>query len=94
MLPTDNILSFCKNNATNVMTQYGYLNHNLTVAYDTLKFLQSIESATDVGSHLIFNCYYSAFSVVDPKTYANLFSGGTIVFNLLYNLGFMYTDVN
>ena len=76
------------------MTQYNMLNHNLTVAYDTLKFLQTIESSTDVGSHLIFNCYYSAFSIVDPKTYSNLFTNNAIIFNLLYNLGFMYTDVS
>ena len=76
------------------MTQYNRLYHNLTVAYDTLKFLQSIESSADVASHLIFNCYYSAFSIVDPRTYRNLFTNNAIVFNLLFNLGFMYTDVS
>jgi hypothetical protein len=48
---------------------------------------------TDVGASIVFNCYYSVFAVIDPTTYSNLFAGSTIVYNLLFNLGFMYTSV-
>ena len=94
VLPTDNILAFCKNNATLVMPEYNKYVYNITVVPDTLKVLYTIDNSADLFSSLFFNCYYSAFSVVDPKTYSNLFVGGTIVFNLLYNLGYMYTDVS
>lgn len=42
---------------------------------------------------IVFNCYYSTKAVVNPETYKNVFSGMTLLFNILYGLGYMYTDV-
>ena len=69
------------------------INYNLTTVPDTLKMLQAVEETTDVGASVAFTCYYSIFSIVDPATYSNLFAEFAIIYNLLYNLGFMYTDV-
>ena len=40
-----------------------------------------------------FNCYYSVWSVANPTSYANVFGGLTLLYNILYNVGFMYSDV-
>lgn len=47
----------------------------------------------DVAYGIIFNCYYSAWSALNPATYSTVFGGSTILMNILYGLGFMYTDV-
>ena len=93
VLPKDNILSFCKNNITISPDHVNYITANYT-SFDLLNLMKSGEAITDVGSSIIFNCYYSVFSIIDPVTYSNLFTNNAIVFNLLFNLGFMYTDVS
>lgn len=93
VLPSDSILSLCNGNATLIEPHLKMIDYNYTTVPDNLKFLQSIDATADVGSHTFFACYYSIFAVVDPQTYANLFAEYAIVFNLLYNLGYMYTDI-
>lgn len=46
-----------------------------------------------VGYGIVFNCYYSVWTAINPATYSTVFSGQTILMNVLYGLGFMYTDV-
>ena len=75
------------------MPHYEMIYHNISITPNNLGMLQSIDATTDVGSHLVFNCYYSFFSVIDPNTYANLFKDNALIFNILYGLGYMYTDV-
>ena len=92
VLPADNILSFCKNNVTLYQTEYNKMYTSIT-NFNMLNILNAAESNMDVAASAVFNCYYSAWSIVAPQTYSNLFAGNNIVFNLLYNLGYMYTDV-
>jgi hypothetical protein len=42
---------------------------------------------------ITFNCYYSMWTAVNPATYSTVFGGQTILMNVLYGLGFMYTDI-
>lgn len=91
VLPDDSILAGCNGNATLVDDHYYMFVNNLT---DTLNFLHTIESSADLFSYTTFDCYYSLFSIVDPQTYATLFSDNNFLFNLLYNLGYMYSDVS
>ena len=48
----------------------------------------------DVGYGILFNCYYSVWGAVNPATYSDTFGGSKILMNILYGLGYMYTDVN
>lgn len=60
---------------------------------DALDTLKSVHSMFSVSYGILFNCYYSAYSAVNPSTYASIFGGTTVLMNILYGLGFMYTDV-
>lgn len=92
VLPSNSMLAFCKNNATLSYDYYNRIVANATKA-DILNTLRSTETILDIGYGVIFNCYYSAWSVVNPATYTDTFGGLTILMNILYGLGFMYTDV-
>ena len=56
--------------------------------------MRSAETMFDVFYGVTFNCYYSVWTVINPATYNSVFGGSKILMNVLYGLGFMYTDVN
>ena len=92
VLPANSLLAFCKNNVTLSYDTYNLIANNFTKS-DMLNTLRSTETMFDVANSVIFNCYYSAWSAVDPNTYNSVFGGTTILMNILYGIGFMYTDV-
>lgn len=52
-----------------------------------------MEGLLKTGHGLLFNCYYSVFTVIDPNTYANMWVGNDIFYNILFNLGYMYNNI-
>ena len=92
VLPSNSLLSFCKNNVTVAEPSYQRIYQNITKV-DLLNSARSIESMFDVSHGVIFNCYYSVWTAVDPSTYSGVFGGVTVLLNILFNLGYMYTDV-
>jgi len=56
--------------------------------------LRSTETMFDIFYGTVFNCYYSVWTVINPTTYNEVFGGSKILMNILFGLGFMYTDVN
>ena len=61
---------------------------------DTLNTIKSAETMFDIAYGVMFNCYYSVWTAVNPASYKEVFGGTKILMNVLYGLGFMYTDVN
>lgn len=93
VLPSNSLLAFCKNNITLSYNTYFLIANNFTKA-DSLNTVRSTESMFDVAYGIVFNCYYSAWSAINPASYSSVFGGSTILMNILYGLGFMYTDVS
>ena len=56
--------------------------------------MRSAETMFDVVYGVFFNCYYSVWTAANPATYSETFGGHKILMNVLYGLGFMYTDMN
>ena len=46
-----------------------------------------------MSNSILFNCYYTVRSPVQAAQYNREFTPMVIVWNMLFNLGFMYTDV-
>jgi hypothetical protein len=92
VLPTNSLLAFCKNNVTLAQSTYYLITNNATKS-DYLNTIKSTETMFDVFYGIMFNCYYSAWTAINPATYSTVFGGQTILMNILYGLGFMYTDV-
>ncbi len=42
---------------------------------------------------IFFNCYYSGIIATSADTYATVFEGYNLLMNILFGLGYMYTDV-
>lgn len=92
VLPSNSLLAYCKNNVTLSHTTYTLITNNLTKS-DITNTVKSAETMFDVGYGIIFNCYYSVWTAINPDTYSSVFGGDVILKNILYGLGFMYTDV-
>lgn len=45
-----------------------------------------------LASNATYYCFYSAYVAVSPTTYATKFTTKVIGYNVLYGLGYMYTD--
>jgi hypothetical protein len=74
VLPSNSLLAFCKNNVTLSYTTYYQITNNFTVG-DTLDTVKSVNSMFDVFYGILFNCYYSAWSALNPATYSTVFGG-------------------
>lgn len=74
VLPSNSLLAYCKNNATLAQSTYYLISNNITKA-DTLNTIRSGETMVDVGFGILFNCYYSAWTAVNPATYSAVFGG-------------------
>ena len=75
--------------------QYTYWQGNLSLTnIDTINILYTIEGTADAGANIIFNCFYSIFVLFSFDTYVNLFTGGEILFNVLFGVGTIYTDIS
>jgi hypothetical protein len=89
VLPSGSFIKFCRDNVTSAYTGYTSLVSNwgtstTLVLTNYAKLLNGFGEAT-------FNCFYS---VTDPTNAADNPSGiNYIGWNILYNLGYMYTDV-
>jgi hypothetical protein len=46
-----------------------------------------------LASNATYYCFYSAYTAVSPTTYTTKFTGKIIGYNILYGLGYMYTDL-
>lgn len=59
VLPADNMLAYCKNNATASYDNFFRMKNNYTSA-DKLNTLITTETLFDNALGIVFNCYYSA----------------------------------
>ena len=88
VLPSGSFIKFCRDNVTNAYTGYTTLVSNLgksntLVLTNYAKLLHGFGEAS-------FNCFYS---VTDPTNASENPSGIKYIgWNILYNLGYMYTD--
>jgi len=46
-----------------------------------------------MSNAILFNCFYTVRNPVKAAQYNREFTTGVIAWNVLFNLGFMYTDV-
>ncbi len=44
------------------------------------------------SANATYYCFLTAYVAVDPETYTTRFTSSVVGFNVLYNLGYMYTD--
>ena len=72
---------------------YSQFNPTATTTYSIPNGLQSLQLILQSASNSVFFCY---FAVVDPTGFISSavdpFAEKTIAWNLLYSLGYLYTD--
>ena len=92
VLPSTSLMSYCNSNVT-LLYPTSVTMYQKFVALDFKNGLLYFKKLTKYMSNSLFNCYYS---VKDPTTssgYKKTFSFMTVMWNILFNLGFMYTDI-
>ena len=91
VLPEESFLGYCKGNSTKIDTSLKALKDEFKDGdyEDGLTYFQKV---LYYGSGITFNCYYS---VKDPSANSgtdNGFGPTILMWNVLYNLGYMYSD--
>jgi len=92
VLPKTSFPAYCRGNITNMEDSVDDL-VDYYEAEDREDTLTSLQKTLKAFAGITFNCFYS---VVDPTNFNNQgkgFGRTTIMFNVLYNLGYMYTDL-
>ena len=92
VLPTYSMISFCYQNSTIIDDQYLSIiaNYNLGKYDETAK---SIASVLRSGNSILFNCFYTVTNPVEAAQYNRKFTWEVIGWNILFNLGFIYTNI-
>ncbi len=92
MLPANSFPKYCRGNLTELSEYADELSENFDDK-ETEDGLTSLQKVLKFSAGVTFNCFYT---VKDPTNFNNQgkdLSRTTILFNILYNLGFMYTDI-
>ena len=89
VLPSGSFIKYCRDNITEIETGYTGLVENW--GGSTKQVLTNYAKLLHGFGEASFNCFYSVF---DPTNSAENPSGLKYIgWNILYNLGYMYTDI-
>lgn len=90
-LPTGNSGLYCNKNSTLART---YLTTTMTyfAKDDTKNGMMNFNNMITLSDEISHNCYYF-FSPYLTLNYKEFFAGNVLLENLLYNVGYMFTDV-
>lgn len=92
MLPTYSMINFCYTNSTTIDDNYNAILTNFDAGiYD--ETAKSIAAMLRSGNSIVFNCFYSITNPVEAAQYNREFTPSVILWNILFNLGFIYTNV-
>jgi len=92
VLPTYSMISFCYTNATIIDDNYNMIITNFQEKkYD--ETAKSIAAFLRSGNSILFNCFYTITNPVEAAQYNRKFTPVVILWNILFNLGFIYTNV-
>ena len=92
VLPTDSMIAFCQKNASQIKAQTKLI----STSWTDKKYADSASSTRTflrMSNAILFNCFYTVMNPVGAAQYNREFTPMVIVWNMLFNLGFMYTDV-
>ena len=92
VLPDGSMMQLCKTNVTQLYPTYSLMVTKFS-SLDISNGLLQTQYLAKYTSNALFNCYYS---VVDPGSsseYQSDMSVAVVGWNVLYNAGYMYTDV-
>lgn len=92
-MPTDSMIAYCKNNATDISTQYVYIVEKFSDSTTILDGLKGIQALIRDLHGSLFNCYYTITNPVQAAQYNKEFTLLVIGWNILFNLGYMYTNI-
>ena len=92
VLPTYSMIGFCYQNSTVIDDQFQSIidNFNLGQYEETAR---SIASVLRSGNNILFNCFYTLTNPVEAAQYNRKFTWDVIGWNILFNLGFIYTNI-
>lgn len=93
VLPTDSMIAYCKNNATDISTQITYIGTKFTTTGGFIDGLKGIQALIKDLHGSLFNCYYTVTNPVQAAQYNKDFTFYVIGWNILFNLGYMYTNI-
>lgn len=92
VLPKYSMISQCQTNVSAVPNTISQITTQYA-AKDYHSMLTAVRDLTQRIDGAIFNCYFTFTSPVIAADYANGFSLSLLFWNILFNLGFMYTAV-
>jgi len=92
VLPKTSMISQCQTNVSSVPTTITQITTQYAAA-DYHSMLTAVRDLTLRIDGAIFNCYFTVTSPVVAADYSNGFSLSLLIWNILFNLGFMYTAV-
>lgn len=55
--------------------------------------MKNLNSFLQYADEICYNCYMGVHESIDPISYQNLFTSDELLLNILFNAGYMYTDI-
>ncbi len=91
-LPTDNLVQLCYLNITYSISNWTDT-YNAASVQQWQNMITAFQWILRAFYGISFSCIYSFISFVDPAMYEALFGSSEVLFNILFNLGYIYNDV-
>lgn len=91
VLPDSSLITFCKTNASALPVIYTSIGTNFGESKTTDAF-KSLQQLIIYFHGTVFNCFYSITDPLGSAQYNKKFNLVTTFWNIIFNLGFMYTN--
>lgn len=91
VLPDSSLITYCKTNASALPATYTSIGTNFGES-KTTDALKSVQQLIIYFHGTVFNCFYSVTDPVGSAQYNKKFSLLTTFWNVIFNLGYMYTN--
>ena len=91
VLPDTSLIYYCKTNVTAIQPEIVKIGEQFT-AGTIVDALKAVQQTIQYIHGTIFNCFYSVTDPVEAAQYNKDFTIVTVIWNLLFNMGYMYTN--
>lgn len=88
------MIAYCYHNSTTGYAEIDTVGTSFAAITDFTTFIAAmteVQKLIRLGQGSFFNCYYTITNPVEAAQYNKTFSLTVILFNILFNLGYMYT---
>ena len=83
---------YCKTNTTSIQPTVSTIYNTFTDSWESIKIgVRAVRNLTYYTDGCFYNCYYTVTDPLMATMYYKPFSFTLVLWNILFNLGFLYT---